>query len=451
MWCPRCGATYDDETRLCARDGTALVAAAGDAGANTTMVVPRFDPGTGTFTSGETVRPPASVPKSPPSAPEPNAGTSNAGTSKAGTPNAGTPRPLPPPRPRTIPPVRPAGGTRPAAPPPPPLPPASASESEWRPPRAATTPRHANLVGELLDGRYRIERKVGEGGMSFVYLAHEEGTGERFAIKVLSPSLSEEQNAMARLRREAGLGSRLAHPNVCHIVRLGETAEGLVYVVMPYVEGELLADRTHRVGHVPLAQVVTWVREIAGGLDVAHRLAIVHRDLKPENIMICRRPDGTEYAVVMDFGLAKERKAGPELEKLTATGMVLGTPEFMSPEQLRGKPLDARTDIYSLALVAYEMLTGKLPFDGRTQQETMIARLRSEPVPLRHMRPDLNLPATVERVLQRAMAREPDRRYRSAPEFGDALAAAAEGQDVEPEQPSAQHAAGLFGRLFGRS
>jgi len=256
---------------------------------------------------------------------------------------------------------------------------------------------------------------------------------------------------MARLRREAGLASRLAHPNVCHIVRLGETTDGLVYVVMPFVEGELLADRTNRMGHVPLAQAVRWASEIAAGLNVAHAMTIVHRDLKPENVMICQHDDGTEYAVVMDFGLAKERKAGPELEKLTATGMVLGTPEFMSPEQLRGKPLDARTDIYSLALVAYEMLTGKLPFDGRTQQETMIARLRSEPVPLRHMRPDLGYPATVERVLQRALAREPERRYRSAPEFAEALAAAAAGQDVEPESPSSPQApTGLLGRLFGR-
>src|SRR5207344_3504624 len=116
---------------------------------------------------------------------------------------------------------------------------------------------------------------------------------------------------------------------------------------------------------------------------------------------ICRRPDpdGGEYAVVMDFGLAKERRAEGELQKLTATGIILGTPEFMSPEQLRGKTLDARTDIYSLALLVYEMLTGKLPFQGRTQQEMMISRLRNDPTPLRKMRPDLDLPDSVERVL----------------------------------------------------
>ena len=239
---------------------------------------------------------------------------------------------------------------------------------------------HHNLVGKTLQGHYQIVKKVGEGGMSFVYLATDIATRERYAIKVLSAALSKDENAMARLRREASVGMRLAHPNICHIIRLGETEDGLVYVVMPFVEGEVLSDRTNRHGVISLGESARLVRDIAAGLEVAHDLKIVHRDLKPENVMVARAADGSEHAVVMDFGLAKERKAGAELQKLTATGIILGTPEFMSPEQLRGKPLDARTDIYSLALMTYEMLTGKLPFQGRTQQEMMIARLRSEPV-----------------------------------------------------------------------
>jgi serine/threonine protein kinase len=304
---------------------------------------------------------------------------------------------------------------------------------------------HANLVGEVLDKRYRIVKKVGEGGMSFVYLAQDVATNERYAIKVLSPTLAKDPNAMARLRREAGLGIRLAHPNVCHIMRLGETEEGLVYVVMPFVEGEILSDRTHRMGQIPLAQAAKWVREIAAGLQLAHELKIIHRDLKPENIMICRDQSGEDYAVVMDFGLAKERKAGSELEKLTATGIILGTPEFMSPEQLRGKALDARTDIYSLALMTFEMLTGKLPFEGRTQQEMMIARLRNDPIPLRRMRPELDFPAPVEKVLLKGMERNPDDRYQTAPEFADAMAVAARGED--PDAPSVT---GIFQRIFRR-
>jgi serine/threonine-protein kinase len=221
-------------------------------------------------------------------------------------------------------------------------------------------------------------------------------------------------------------------------VRLGETEDGVVYVVMPFVQGEILSDRNNRTGQMPLADVVPFVQQIASGLQVAHDLKIIHRDLKPENIMICKNADGSERAVVMDFGLAKERKAGGELEKLTATGIILGTPEFMSPEQLRGKPLDPRTDVYSLTLMTYEMLTGKLPFEGKNQQEMMIARLRSDPISIRSRRPDI--PEAVDKVLNKGMARNADDRYPTALDFAADLAAAASGGG----------SGGVMGKLFGR-
>ena len=314
----------------------------------------------------------------------------------------------------------------------------AAGRAEQAPPVSPT-----NLVDQVLDGRYRIVRKVGEGGMSFVYLANDTATTDRYAIKVLSHALSSDQNAMQRLKREASLGMRLAHANICHIIRMGETQDGLVYVVMPFVEGEILSDRNNRKGTLSLAETTRFVSEIAAGLHVAHELKIVHRDLKPENIMICKSEDGSERAVVMDFGLAKERRADAELQKLTATGIILGTPEFMSPEQLRGKPLDPRTDVYSLALMTYEMLTGKLPFQGRTQQEMMIARLRGKPKMLREIKPDL--PARLEQVLNKAMALDPGDRFASMAAFADAFtAAAAEKTDSAPGE------GGLLGKLFGR-
>jgi serine/threonine protein kinase len=307
---------------------------------------------------------------------------------------------------------------------------------------AATKAGATTLAGSILDGRYRVARKIGEGGMSSVYLAADIASGEQYAIKVLSAALSQDSNAMQRLKREASMGMRLAHDNICHIIRLGETEDGMVYVVMPYLEGEILADRTNRLGHIPLADTVRLISDIAAGLHVAHELKIVHRDLKPENIMVARGKGGApERAVVMDFGLAKERRADAELQKLTATGIILGTPEFMSPEQLRGKPLDSRTDVYSLSLMTYEMLTGRLPFQGKTQQELMIARLRSDPIPLRQMRPELGLPEAVEAVLAKALKRNPDERHQSTPEFAQALVEAAR---VDGE-------GGLLGRLFGRS
>ena len=305
---------------------------------------------------------------------------------------------------------------------------------------AAMTAAH-ELVGQTLDGRYRIVRKIGEGGMSFVYLAEDAvAPGERYAVKVLSPQLSKDENAMARLRREAELGSRLEHPNICHIIGLGETPRGQVYITMPFLEGEVLSDHTHRAGHLQPEEAARWVRDIAAGLERAHELQIVHRDLKPENVMLTGE-GASKRAVVMDFGLAKERRASPELVKLTATGIVLGTPEFMSPEQLRGKPLDGRSDVYSLALMTYEMLTGKLPFQGRTQQEMMINRLRSEPIPVRQMRPELKLSEGIEYVLGKGMARELSGRYATANEFAEAFAAAARGESV---------GGGMLGRLFGR-
>lgn len=355
---------------------------------------------------------------------------------KDGTRLLGGPPTLPDLDPIPAPPATPGPPPRPAMPTP--------DRLTAIPPRKDTPPQVMPHLepGQRLDSRYVIERKLGEGGMSFVYLARDIATGERYAIKVLTSSLSADEKAMARLRREASFGMRLAHPNVCHIIRMGETESGLVYVVMPYIQGEILSDRTIKRGQLPLPEVVSLVRDIAAGLHVAHELKIVHRDLKPENVMVCAHPDGSEYAVVMDFGLAKERRAEGELQKLTATGIILGTPEFMSPEQIRGKPLDARSDVYALALMTYEMLTGKLPFIGSTAQEIMIARLRGEPLGIRQMRPDLNLPEGVERVIGKALLREPNDRYQTAPEFAEALAAAA--------QPAASQGDGWLGKWFGR-
>ncbi len=377
--CPTCGVTYGGTTRFCPRDGAKLVAE-GEAAA----------PAPGGPAAGSPGGPRVALP-TPLRPPSPGHSPGTAPRSK------GPPRALP-------------TGQGPAF-----------TKGKLTP---ASVPAHATLIGQLLDGRYKVERKLGEGGMSIVYLATETGTETQHAIKVLSPSLSKDTTAMTRLRREAEMAGKLVHPNVCHIECLGQTANGLVYLVMPYLAGEILADRTYRFGQLPLGDVVGFVAEIAAGLQAAHDHQIVHRDLKPENVMIVRRADEGDHAVVMDFGLAKERKAGAELERLTATGIVLGTPEFMSPEQLRGKALDGRTDVYSLALMTVEMLTGSLPFSGKSQQELMIARLRHQPTPLRKLRPDLDFPSAVERVLLKALERDPNDRYPTAPDFAVALEAA---------------------------
>ncbi|NIM49843.1 MAG: protein kinase [Gemmatimonadales bacterium] len=289
--------------------------------------------------------------------------------------------------------------------------------------------RAGSLTNQVLDSRYEIVRKLGEGGMAFVYEARDMSTGRAVAIKVLSPKLSRDQSSVERLRREAGLAMRLEHPNACKILRLGETEDGLIYLVMPYLKGELLSDREVKVGPMAAEEGVEILVHCCAGLHHAHQLNIVHRDLKPENIMLVTEAGGRETAIVMDFGLAKENRAGPGVAKLTATGIILGTPEFMSPEQIRGKKLDARSDVYALGIVAFEMFTGKLPFQGRTPQEMMIARLRGKPTPLRQFRSDF--PARLEAALMKSLEADPKDRYGTTLEFGYALVDATDSEDRE--------------------
>jgi len=292
------------------------------------------------------------------------------------------------------------------------------------PPGKAGLDRASSLSNQILDARYQVMKKLGEGGMSYVYLAREISSGDTVAIKVLSPRLASDKSSVERLRREAGLAMRLDHPNVCRILRLGESEDGLIYLVMPFLKGELLSDREVRGGPMDMTLGVTLLKQMCAGLHHAHELQIIHRDLKPENVMLVPDDDGgVERAVVMDFGLAKERRADPAIAKLTATGIILGTPEFMSPEQIRGKPLDARSDIYALGIVAFEMFTGKLPFQGRNAQEMMIARLRSQPLAIRTLRPDV--PDAVERALTKALQTNPDDRFTTAIEFAEALTGSA--------------------------
>jgi eukaryotic-like serine/threonine-protein kinase len=307
-------------------------------------------------------------------------------------------------------------------------------ESTARPPDHPTA--LGSLTGQTLDQRYQINRKLGEGGMSYVYQAQEIGTGRSVAVKILIPRLSRDPASVERLRREATIATRLNHPNVCPILRLGETSDRLLYLVMPYLEGEPLSEHETRRGSYPVAEGIPLLVQVCHGLGHAHELQIIHRDLKPENVMLVPDPDAPTgfRAVVMDFGLAKERRAGPDVVKLTATGIVLGTPEFMSPEQIRGKPLDGRSDVYALAILAFELFTGQLPFTGKSAQETMIARLRGSPLPLRAVRGDL--PAKLEAVIAKALSVNPADRYGSMAELAHALEAAT--------------STGMLGRLFGR-
>jgi eukaryotic-like serine/threonine-protein kinase len=279
-----------------------------------------------------------------------------------------------------------------------------------------------DLVGQVLADRYHIMKKLGEGGMGQVYLAQHVKMGRRSAIKVMNPSMANDPEAVARFNREAANASRISDAHVCAIYDFGETPEGLIYMAMEFVEGEPLTELLAREGALPVARAAGICIQVAAALHAAHDLGIVHRDLKPDNIMLTRGRDGADGVKVVDFGIAKI-VGGESGQQVTRTGLVVGTPEFMSPEQLAGDKVDGRSDVYSLGLVLFKMLTGALPFPADSVQEAMIKRLTDEPSELIEVRPDLHFPPGLQQVLDTALARRPVDRYQSATKFAHDLAA----------------------------
>jgi eukaryotic-like serine/threonine-protein kinase len=300
--------------------------------------------------------------------------------------------------------------------------PIQAHDRAIEPAAQPTDPLDVGLTGQTLGGRYRIDRRVGEGGMAHVHLARDLETDGEVAIKVLLPQLLGDQESAQRLQREAVIAMRLEHPNVCPILGVGETPEQRVYLVMPYLAGEPLAVREHRLGPLPVDEGIPLLIQVCRGLEHAHGLQILHRDLKPENIMLVPDRDavGGVRAVVLDFGLAKVLRDEPGMAKLTRSGMAPGTPEFMSPEQVLGHPLDGRSDVFAVGVLAFEMFTGRVPFEGKGAMEMALARLKGEPLRLRALRPEL--PARLETVIERALARNPADRFQSMAELGAAFA-----------------------------
>src|SRR3989442_6499014 len=282
-----------------------------------------------------------------------------------------------------------------------------------------------DLVGQVLADRYQVMKKLGEGGMGQVYLAEHVKMGRRSAIKVMNPSMVHDSEAVARFNREAATASRISNAHVCAIYDSGETPEGLIYLAMESIEGEPLTELIRQEGALPVSRAADIAIQVAAALQAAHDLDIVHRDLKPDNIMLTRSRDGSDAVKVVDFGLAKAVGGDGGGQKVTTTGLVVGTPEFMSPEQLSGDKLDGRTDVYSLGLVLFNMLTGTLPFPADSVQEAMIKRLTDEPADLTEVRPDLHFPPGLQQVVDTALARSPVDRYQSAAKLAHDLAAVA--------------------------
>ncbi len=273
-----------------------------------------------------------------------------------------------------------------------------------------------DMVGSIVADRYHILKKLGEGGMGQVYLAEHVKMGRKSALKVMHPGMVKDVDAISRFNREAANASKISHPNVAAVYDFGETADGVIFLAMEFVDGPPLTKIIEQAGALAPKRAAKIVQQTGEALAVAHDMGIVHRDLKPDNIMVAKTRDGEDMVKVVDFGIAKASDSAAQ--KVTKTGLVVGTPEYMSPEQLAGDKLDGRSDIYSLGLVAFNMLTGKLPFPSDSAQESMIMRLTDRPKPLAEMRPEVSWPADVQAVMDKALERDVADRYQTATEFG---------------------------------
>jgi serine/threonine protein kinase len=282
----------------------------------------------------------------------------------------------------------------------------------------STTGNIDSMIGKEFAGRFRLIEKIGQGGMGAVFKAVHTQMGRTCAIKLLLPMSSDTDSAVARFKREAQMASRIDNPHAVTIYDFGEAEGGMLYLAMEYIEGKHLGQLLASERILSTERIVHITNQIAQALSAAHAIGIVHRDLKPENIMITRKGDDLDYVKVLDFGIAKPVE-DDERENLTKTGFVLGTPFYMSPEQLSGDRLDARSDVYSLALIVYEMFSGRLPFEGDNSQAIMMRRLLAEPKPLREFLPSMS--SEVEQAVMSGLERNREQRSASIERFATHL------------------------------
>jgi serine/threonine-protein kinase len=313
---------------------------------------------------------------------------------------------------------------------------------------ALATPSLTGLVGQVIAGRYRVIEQLGQGAMGRVYLAEHIKMGRQCAIKVMSPELMSDADAIGRFNREATNASRIQHPNVAAVYDFGESSDGLVFLSMEFVPGEALSRICERERVLPPERAAHIARQAADGLEAAHEMGIIHRDLKPDNIMIAQAKDGRDIVKIVDFGIAKGTQQGAtSRQHHTRTGVVVGTLQYMSPEQLGGDPIDGRSDLYALACILYEMLTGEPSFAGATIEARLQGRLAGDP--LRPRDANAAVPAWLDALVGTALAREPNERFQTAAAMRDALALGAAGARTAPPLSSSRRLWFSAGALAG--
>jgi eukaryotic-like serine/threonine-protein kinase len=278
------------------------------------------------------------------------------------------------------------------------------------------------LIGRVINDRFKINALIARGGMGKVYRAEQAPLGRVCAIKVLNPNYAGEHDPEFHKRffLEASIASKLTHPNTVTIFDYGRTDDDIYYMAMEYLEGHTLHRAIREAGHFPEERAAHVARQICRALREAHSLGVIHRDLKPANIFLVEHGDETDFVKVLDFGLVKNVSENKG-EDLTQTGLFMGSPKYMAPEQIRGDRVDARTDIYALGIIMYEMITGKVPFDRPNSVNILMAHVNEDAPPMRQMNPSISLSPQIEETVGRCMAKDPDQRFRSMDEVLAAL------------------------------
>jgi serine/threonine-protein kinase len=276
----------------------------------------------------------------------------------------------------------------------------SAAETE-----TAETPKEELTTGSTFAGRYQIIEELGKGGMGKVYKAQDTDLKEKVAIKLLKPEIAADKKTIERFRNELKFARKIRHKNVCQMYDLNKE-EGSHYITMEYVDGKDLKSMIRMMGQLSSGKTISIARQVCEGLEEAHKLGVVHRDLKPQNIMV----DEEGNARIMDFGIARSIKE----KGITAAGVMIGTPEYMSPEQVEGKDVDQRSDIYSLGVILYEMVTGRVPFEGDTPFTIGVKHKSEEPTDPKEL--NTQLPEDLNLVILRCLEKDKEKRYQSAEE-----------------------------------
>jgi eukaryotic-like serine/threonine-protein kinase len=434
--CPYCSNEIDDGARFCGVCGRPITQTAGAA-----VAARAAAEASGSFPSP----PPSAVPTQVPASP-------SASTSGSAPAPAPVPAPAPAARPAPAAATRPGGGGAPAAATRPGGG-ASAARPAPSPPggvapvlRGPTQPLE-NLIGRTLNHRYLVEDKIGEGGFGAVFRGKQIATGREVALKILHPHNVHDETIVARFRREAEACSKLRDPHTVTTYDFDETPDGILYLAMELLRGRALHHLQKADGPLGATRVLRIMDQVAASLSEAHANGIVHRDMKPENVFIEQR-GGEDHVKVLDFGIAKVMSDDRQVPALTAVGQTLGTLEFMSPEQLRGQKLDGRSDIYALGMMAYEMLTGKLPFQSaKTPIDIINFHMKQEAPPPSRLADHLAIPAAVDAIILKMVQKDRENRFADANALRDEIARAQRSLDRTPDKFEVYRLLGVIGTV----